>query len=63
MTLREEVAALRAEIAALRDVFTLAYEAGRADALHLPPRVPKSPRRVEDLPARHLTVVPWLFAC
>jgi hypothetical protein len=47
--LREEVAGLRAEVAALRDVFPLAYEAGRADALGQAPRVRERPR--------HLTVI------
>lgn len=49
--LRAEVGALAAEVAVMRSVVDLFYEAGRADALCLPPRVP--PRR----PGTHLSVV------
>jgi hypothetical protein len=54
--MREEVAALAAELAGLRDVAGLFYEQGRADALCIAPRV-KIPHAVGDLPARHLSVV------
>lgn len=54
--LRAEVKALRAEVDVLRNVVHLFYEAGRADALGLKPRVPNSVC-VRNLPARHLSVV------
>ena len=54
--LRAEVAALADEVATLRRVIALFYEAGRADALGIAPRVPN--RNVgADLPPRHLSLV------
>ena len=52
-----ELAALRAERDALLDAIALVYEAGRADALGIPPRAPQIRAACADLPVRHLSVV------
>lgn len=46
--LQAEIKTLRDEVAALRDTASLFYEAGRADALGVEPRVPRP---------RHLSIV------